>query len=743
MVKFGSELLAPAGSFMSAYYAFEAGADAVYVGLQKYSARKSAQNFNFDELSKIKNIAFVNGRKLYIAINTVVRDDEIDDLLESIAECSRIEVDAFIVQDFGVLGLLRKYFPAATIHASTQMAISNSMGIEIAQKMGIERIVLPRELSFDRVAQLRHAFPDMELEVFIHGALCYSYSGLCLASGLLAGRSGNRGECAQVCRLEFDCAGTRGHFLSCRDLFVGKNLLRLAEAGIDSFKIEGRLKPPEYVYNTVKLYRYILDHPSDADDEEYETLLANSEFVFSREKTNGYLFGKDDERIITTTYQRSTGNSIGRVEETSASSFSFTSKTALSINDVLQVFLDDSERLPYKLPVRSMSVSGAQVMRTDKGAFVTIGSEKVPVVGQEVCKVYAKGLELPGVRHKTFAIFKKKLAIRITFESKEHGSIRIETDKNSGPFVYRHPCVYSGPKDHIDLTRLAGIIFTAENLTMYEIEVLEIRNETGRELRDIGVQNRLLGIIRDAFLESVLTSDKETDVALRATIHAQRKKPSAENRSASLKPIREFIANRENLNPISSRLPFFTHCKIDACTVATCGASCFIPMNPVVFDDDPSYYNSIYAFVRDNPGYTIYLGINNIHHFGILDALSGFPNVFAFLDFFFFVANVYTIDFALEANSRIVFGYYWIEGGDSDFKALSNSARFPLIKLDAGFSPPYFFHTGSFSRESLGIENGEHAERLLQYKEYIFNVIEGRQLASIFLTNSHACDIGP
>ena len=194
------ELLSPAGSFMSAYYAFQAGADAVYFGLTDFSARKSAQNINQTELLKLKKIAADQGKKLYVTVNTVIRDRELDDLIHNLQLIRRLEVNAVIVQDFGVTELIRKYFPDLSIHASTQMAIHNDDGVEKAIRLGIKRIILPRELLLHRVRALKKKYQEMEFEVFIHGSLCYSYSGLCLSSGMLRGKSGNRGECTQPCR---------------------------------------------------------------------------------------------------------------------------------------------------------------------------------------------------------------------------------------------------------------------------------------------------------------------------------------------------------------------------------------------------------------------------------------------------------------------------------------------------------------------------------------------------------------
>ncbi len=729
------ELTAPAGSFMSAYYAFEAGADAVYVGLRDFSARKSAQNFSFIELSKLKQHAITLGRKVYVALNTVIKQAEIDTLIHALASCSRIEIDGFIVQDFGALGIIRRHFPRTALHASTQMAVSNPRGIAAAAKLGVSRVILPRELSVDRVARLVREFPEMEFEVFIHGALCYSYSGLCLASGLLAGRSGNRGECAQVCRLEYVHEGRPGHYLSCRDLFSGRNLLRLAEAGVDSFKIEGRLKPPEYVYNSVKLYRYVLDRACPFDESEYETLLENSEFVFSREKTDGYLFGEDGERIMTSTYSRSTGRSIGRVEGASENSFSFKSDSALSVDDVLQVFLDKGERLPFKLPVRRMFVDGALVTRASRGAFVTVESGKAPEPGQEIFKVYAKDLELLGIRHKHFSLFKKALPIRIVFERDVQACVRIETEKNGKVVIYRHPCVFSDPKGHIDITGLVVKIFGTPCDTMYELSVREIENETNTDFSRISIQNRLLAKIRDDYLDFLERLDAESDASLAKSVRERGRGDRNRYQSREFEKLKDFVSRRENLNPATSSVPFYTGGPIRLPGIAACGNSCFIPLAPVITCDEDAYYDELSRFIASCTDRTIFLGINNIHHFSVLEELARFDNVFAFIDFFFYAANLHALDAAVKLCDRIAFGYSWVEGDRASFGSLASLAPFPLLEINPGFAPPYFFHAGGFGKESLGLDptDADLREYRLIYGEYGFRVVESSGSTYIFL----------
>ncbi|MCX7788637.1 MAG: U32 family peptidase, partial [Spirochaetes bacterium] len=320
------ELLAPAGSFSTAYHAIQAGADAVYFGLKDFSARKGAPNFTMEEVAQLKGFAESQGKRIYAALNTVIRDSEIPAVASALYDLESLEVDGVIIQDLGVLYLLHHWFPRLSIHASTQMTVHTSAGIEPLKKLGVRRFVLSRELTLEELQRIRKRHPDVELEVFIHGALCYSVSGLCLASGVLLGRSGNRGECAQICRSWFTMEPSNrtrtsaaqankggaesldGYFFSCKDLALGEEVLRLQEIGIDAFKIEGRLKSPEWVAAVTSYYRSLLDrlgssHPEDsqvpAESRKSSDPFERACWIFSRSLTQGYLWrGAEDRRTI-------------------------------------------------------------------------------------------------------------------------------------------------------------------------------------------------------------------------------------------------------------------------------------------------------------------------------------------------------------------------------------------------------------------------------------------------------------
>lgn len=252
------EILAPAGSYTSFRAAVLAGADAVYAGGPRFGARAFADNFTEEELLDAIDYAHLHGRKLYLTVNTLLKDSELDGLYDYLEPLYCRGLDAVIVQDIGVLDFLREHFPDMAVHGSTQMTVTNTEGALFLQEQGIERIVPSRELSLEEVRDMAD-HTNLEIECFVHGALCYCYSGQCLLSSLIGGRSGNRGQCAQPCRLPYTLNGKKEYLLSLKDICTLELIPEMIEAGIDSFKIEGRMKKPEYVALVTSMYRKYTD----------------------------------------------------------------------------------------------------------------------------------------------------------------------------------------------------------------------------------------------------------------------------------------------------------------------------------------------------------------------------------------------------------------------------------------------------------------------------------------------------
>lgn len=284
------ELLAPAGDMECLYAAVAAGADAIYVGGKRFGARAFAKNFEIDELASAVEYCHLHGVKLYVTLNTLIEDKEMADAVEYAAELYRIGVDALIVADLGVMSAIRRYVPDLELHASTQMSVHNTLGAAEAVRLGASRVVLARELSLDNIKSAVAGSP-CEIEVFLHGALCVCYSGQCLFSSLVGGRSGNRGECAQPCRLPYNGGA---YPLSLKDLSLADHIPALIEAGVASLKIEGRMKSPDYVYTVTSVYRRLLDEGRGATRQENDLLRR----AFSRGGfTDGYFVGKTDKSM--------------------------------------------------------------------------------------------------------------------------------------------------------------------------------------------------------------------------------------------------------------------------------------------------------------------------------------------------------------------------------------------------------------------------------------------------------------
>ena len=238
----------------------EKGADAVYAGLQDFSARAKAKNFSLSQMERMLAYAHSLGRKVYVTLNTLIKEAELPRLVEVLAALEEMRVDGVILQDMATARLISNFFPGIPLHASTQMTIHNSLGVKQLEKLGFQRVVLARELHLDEIKTIIDS-TTAEIECFIHGALCFSFSGQCYFSSFLGGHSGNRGRCAQPCRRQYTYSGKEGYYFSTNDFSSIDLIPQLVEAGVASLKIEGRMKSAEYVASVVGAYGMVLDAP--------------------------------------------------------------------------------------------------------------------------------------------------------------------------------------------------------------------------------------------------------------------------------------------------------------------------------------------------------------------------------------------------------------------------------------------------------------------------------------------------
>ena len=373
-----TELLAPAGEKAAAYAAFAFGADAVYTGLPRFSARAEAVNLDPRELEEIVAYAHAlpNPRRVYVTLNTLIREAELPDLIRSLALCAEAGADAVIVQDFGVARLARKNFPGLRLHASTQMALHNLEGVRAAARLGFKRVTLARELTLDELRSIAKQAPA-EIETFLHGALCYSYSGLCLYSALLRDRSGNRGSCAYPCRDAFcavcapGAAPVRpGLVFSMKDLAAGASAADLVQAGVASLKIEGRKKSPLYVAAAVNYHRKLLDRTFQAGEQEQ---CANDlRTIFSRPWTGLYLKSKANRDVIDPDATGHRGTPVGRVENAGRDFLQFRTQLPLEVHDGLQVELPGETR-PFGFAVEEILLpNGRRVFEAPANSLLQV-----------------------------------------------------------------------------------------------------------------------------------------------------------------------------------------------------------------------------------------------------------------------------------------------------------------------------------------------------------------------------------
>ena len=268
------ELLAPAGNLEIFKGVIESGADAVYVGGSMFGARAYANNFTEEELLEAIDFAHLRGVKVYLTVNTLIKNSEFSKLYDYLLPYYKRGLDAVIVQDLGVVKAIHEYFPSVEIHTSTQMTVTGADGVRFLSQFGVTRVVMAREVSLAEMKRI-HEETGMELEAFVHGALCYSYSGQCLFSSILGGRSGNRGRCAQPCRLPYTVEGKKDEYiLSLKDMCGIKDLDKLHDAGVYSLKIEGRMKQLEYACGVVKYYRSYIDSMKPVSDADYDRIKA-------------------------------------------------------------------------------------------------------------------------------------------------------------------------------------------------------------------------------------------------------------------------------------------------------------------------------------------------------------------------------------------------------------------------------------------------------------------------------------
>ena len=393
------ELLSPVGDFDCLKAAVQNGADAVYFGANSFSARAFASNFDDNTLEQAINYAKVRGVKTNLTLNTLIKNDEMYNAMALAKKAYEFGIDAIIVQDLGLAKYLTKNFPGLPVHASTQMSVHNLDGVIALQKMGFSRVVLSRELSLKEIEYICKN-SDVEIEVFVHGALCISYSGQCLFSSMVGGRSGNRGKCAQPCRLPYDLLENdkiidKGYLLSPRDLCGLEFLPQLIKSGVNCLKIEGRMKTPEYVATVTRIYRKYIDLAEknisfEIDEIDKQDLLQ----VFNRGGfSNGHLDSNSNQKLIYPQKSNNMGIFLGTISNFNSNQghISFTTESKLHVGDKICVENKKHETSLYT--ISELMLNNKNIKEANLGDKIKIGRMKGNIsVGDKIYKLSDKFL---------------------------------------------------------------------------------------------------------------------------------------------------------------------------------------------------------------------------------------------------------------------------------------------------------------------------------------------------------------
>ena len=439
------ELLSPVGDFECLKAAVQNGADAVYFGANSFSARAFASNFDDNTLEKAINYAKIRGVKTNLTLNTLIKNNEMQEAIDLASKAYKYGIDAIIVQDLGLAKYLIKNFPGLAVHASTQMSIHNLEGVHELEKLGFSRAVLSRELSIKEIDDICKN-SNIEIEVFVHGALCISYSGQCLFSSMVGGRSGNRGKCAQPCRLPYELLENnsvidKGYLLSPRDLCGLEYLPHLVKAGVTCLKIEGRMKTPEYVATVTRIYRKYLDiifskKDYTIDEKDKNDLLQ----VFNRGRfSSGHLGLEANNKLIYKEKSNNMGIYLGKISNfnNNKGHISFTTQSSLNIGDKICVENKKHETSIYT--ISELMINNKNIKQANSGDLIKIGRMKGNIfVGDKIFKLSDKTLstsalntlnsENKKINLNCKLIIKKDTPISITISDSNNNEINVVSE---------------------------------------------------------------------------------------------------------------------------------------------------------------------------------------------------------------------------------------------------------------------------------------------------------------------------
>ena len=534
------ELLSPAGSMESIYAAVNNGCDAIYVGGKQFSARQYANNFSIEELEQVCDYCHLRGIKLYVTVNTLYKQKELENLLKYIKQLYEIGVDALILQDIGTAELIKKYFPDMPLHASTQLTTNHLKDVDFLYQQGFSKIVLSRELNLNEIKYISEN-TAAEIEVFVHGALCVCYSGQCIMSSMLGGRSGNRGRCAQTCRLPYTLYKKydtieQGHILSPKDIQTITILPELIESGVCSLKIEGRMKSPEYVAGVTQIYRKYLDmyaqspenYVVDNHDLKILTQLFNrGGFTEGYYKTNAGSSMMSIERPKTwglkTGFVDSYNEKLGKV--------TIRTKEPLVPGDGIEIW---TQKEPHV---------GSNISRASKaGEYITLSIQGDITKNDAVYKTHDKALE--DTLKKTWEKDNRKLAIYGKLSAKKGQHLYFQLWDNKGNMVYQQGnIVESAQKQALSHEKLKQQIMKT-GATPFAIQNLDIEADDNIYI-GISAINEIRRAATDALQQAILKKSKRK--AKQYEIEKRKQMPIIKTKKLNV-----LVSTREQFDVVSS-----------------------------------------------------------------------------------------------------------------------------------------------------------------------------------------------
>lgn len=663
----GMELLLPAGSLEHGAAAFQNGADAVYFGLQNFSARKAAKNLSFSDARILKQLSIKMNKKVYCTLNTIVKDEELPELFKTLRFLEYLEVNSLIIQDFSILQLCRDYSINLPLHCSTQMCAHNADGALYLEKQGFERIILARELTLQEIKVINKSLKIAETEVFIHGASCCSVSGNCFASSYITGKSGNRGECSQICRTWFEYPEAensqkeKGYYFSAADINTGEYVLTIAEAGVFSLKIEGRMKSPEYAALSARYYRTILD-TGKADIEVQKKL----SIAFSRTNWPGFLSGTTKGKIDSD-YPGHRGVPAGKVLYWKNGSARVKLTEKLETRDGVLFF--NSKKTPpdtYKTAWPSISVNG-------KRNFTFLPGQEFSIP----CQIQADGfffkISESSKKKADKGIEKKNL-----WKKEIHITALITDNKieiSSGKFKQIFPIQISKSKSGKDFKDIFTQMFTKSGESLFKAGNIVLSIKSVYKNQSIYIPLSNLKAVKNQFFVYL---DKTFFIE-----NFKQKKLKAHGNSIKKPHLRESVLPDQILP-----LPFVYN--FNEITVEKSGKFIILPLQPVLFNTE-QYKKELFQFLkRANSKKEIIIGLNNAAHLYWIPDLIAYKVKFM-IDYALCCANIESFRFFQEQIPNLTGFIPWIENTKS-----GTFAEDYRISVEKDFFPPLFTSRNCF-----------------------------------------------